>query len=110
MWLYERLKILYLKFLIPKLPKKNLLAKFDKEGEFFIEQRRRQLEIFLNKLICLEGLDESIEVFNFLNMEIERFVEWKKKFKILADVSVQKEEKWAFFKRKIKEKIGKSDE
>lgn len=107
-WLYDTLKVLYSKYLIPKLPEKNLLAKFDFEGDYFIETRRRQLENFIKNLVIVDGVNESIEVVNFLTMDIEKFVEWKKGFKILADVSVEKEEKWQFLKRKVGEKLGKN--
>lgn len=84
-WLYNKLKILFYGHLVPNIPKKNILAKIDREGDTFIECRRRQLEKFLKKAVQVEALQYSVELYEFLNMDIEKFKEYRTDYKILIN-------------------------
>ena len=84
-WLYETMKVLYYGHLLPRLPEKNLLAKFNQESEAFTEQRRRQLENFLNKIVKNNTFHNCVELFTFLTVGVEQWRQYKKAHKILID-------------------------
>ena len=87
-WLCKTLRILYYGELIPNVPEKNILAKIDRESEAFIETRRRQLENFLNKCVKVEALQESIELYEFLNLNTEQVKVYKKNFRVKIDTKL----------------------
>lgn len=49
-WLYEKLHERYRGIIIPPLPEKNAVQKYQMSTEF-IEQRRRGLQVFVNRVV-----------------------------------------------------------
>jgi hypothetical protein len=96
------LKVLYYGHLVPNIPGKNVLAKIDREGDLFIESRRRQLEKFLKKALDVKALQSCIELHEFLNMDTEKFRKYKKDYKIVIDTKLLKSTNWA----KIYDKVN----
>lgn len=66
-WLYEQLASKYRFICIPPLPGKQIAGRFDHE---FIEDRRRQLELWLNRICRHPVLCASFPVQHFLTCEI----------------------------------------
>lgn len=64
-WLYQKLYVSFKGILIPPLPQKGRLM--NRFGEQFIEDRRRGLEQFLNRIAAHKGLAQSEEVSLFLH-------------------------------------------
>jgi len=62
-WLREQLAEKHKGYLIPPLPEKALLNRFNTE---FLEYRRRELEKFLQRIIVHPVLSESVELQTFL--------------------------------------------
>lgn len=79
---------------MPNIPGKNVLAKIDREGDIFIEARRRQLEKFLRKAVLVPALQNSIEIYKFLTLDTEKFKEYRANFKILIDTKYLKSTQW----------------
>jgi hypothetical protein len=104
-WLYNQLKILFYGHLVPNIPGKNVLAKIDREGDLFIESRRRQLEKFLKKCVENPALQNSIELYEFLNLDTEKFKAYRKDYEIVIDTKYLKSSNWAKFYDKASEMI-----
>ena len=63
---YEALKIRYPHYIIPKLSPKKIMAKVY-DDQVFIEQRRKELEFFINEIDSHDVMGKSEELQNFLN-------------------------------------------
>ncbi|EGR28318.1 sorting nexin 1, putative, partial [Ichthyophthirius multifiliis] len=61
-WLYNQLVNKYGGFLVPLLPEKNILTKFNKETMNFSNDRKKNLEYFLQKLINHSFLQQTEEL------------------------------------------------
>lgn len=104
-WLYNNLKVLFYGHLVPNIPGKNMLAKIDREGDLFIESRRRQLEKFLKKCVEVDALHNSVELYEFLNLDTEKFKSYKKDYKLVIDTKLLKSTNWAKIYDKVNEKL-----
>ena len=63
---YEALKIRYPHYIIPKLSPKKIMAKVY-DDQVFIEQRRKELEFFINEIDSHDVMGKSEELQKFLN-------------------------------------------
>ena len=63
---YEALKIRYPHYIIPKLSPKKIMAKVY-DDQVFIEQRRKELEFFINEIYSHDVMGKSEELQKFLN-------------------------------------------
>ena len=63
---YEALKIRYPHYIIPKLSPKKIMAKVY-DDQVFIEQRRKELEFFINEIYSHDIMGKSEELQKFLN-------------------------------------------
>ena len=63
---YEALKIRYPHYIIPKLSPKKIMAKVY-DDQVFIEQRRKELEFFINEIYFHDIMGKSEELQKFLN-------------------------------------------
>ena len=63
---YEALKIRYPHYIIPKLSTKKIMAKVY-DDQVFIEQRRKELEFFINEIYSHDVMGKSEELQKFLN-------------------------------------------
>ena len=106
-WLYDTIKILYFGHMVPSLPKKNILAKIDKEGDSFIETRRRQLEKFMRKCLELKVLQSCVEMFEFLNLDNDKFKKYKNSYKLQGDTKLLKSTNWAKIYDKVNDMLKK---
>ena len=106
-WLYNTLKVLFYGHLVPNIPGKNVLAKIDREGDLFIESRRRQLEKFLRNSVHVEALQGSIELYEFLNMDTDKFKKYRSDYKIVIDTKYLKSTNWAKIYDKVNDLINR---
>lgn len=66
-WLYEQLMLKYRFICIPQLPGKQIAGRFEQE---FVEERRRQLELWLNRICQHPVLCASFPVQHFVKCEL----------------------------------------
>jgi len=71
LWLYEELQANFKGIIIPPIPEKNALGRFQTE---FVEQRRGELEKFLNRVAKHATLQASASLQTFLEAPDEVFV------------------------------------
>jgi len=78
-WIYHRLTDEQPGFFVPVIQHERALRRSKKFDESFVEERRRQLELFLQKLVRHPELKEMACLSLFLMADIDQFEEFKKK-------------------------------
>ena len=63
---YNTLKMRYPQYIFPRLSEKNILTKF-KDDPIFIENRRKEIQYFINKLYFHDQIGKSEEFKQFIN-------------------------------------------
>ncbi len=76
LWLYNCLKERYPNICLPTLPEKTMTGNFD---ENFIERRKRQLELWLNRLSAHPVIRENESFIHFLMADSSKWKQGKRK-------------------------------
>lgn len=71
-WLWQRLQDTNRGIIVPPLPEKSAVQKFQMTADF-IEQRRRALQVFINRVACHPSLKSSRDLQLFLETSEDEF-------------------------------------
>ncbi|PNH00419.1 Sorting nexin 1, partial [Tetrabaena socialis] len=72
-WLHDKLVEKNKGFIVPPLPEKSAVQKYQMATEF-IDQRRRALQVFVNRVACHPTLKDSKELETFLQADEEQWM------------------------------------
>lgn len=108
-WLFEQLQIKNDGNIIPSLPVKNLLTKLDLEGQEFLEERRKCLEKFQNKILSHVNLSYNNDVAAFQSLEEKEFYIYREENTELDDEDTDLQEKFWDVMKVLKKTIVSED-